>query len=108
MPKPVTNMMSQTITSVSREHRIFRPSAEFQRQANLGSLSAYKKLCGESVNSPEKFFCFLFLVLRSSFPSSFSSSFALFPLPLSLSLSPRPGLTKEERERERGKRARKE
>jgi acetyl-CoA synthetase len=55
MPKPVTNMMDQTITSVSREHRIFRPSAEFQRQANLGSLSAYKKLYEESVNSPEKF-----------------------------------------------------
>ncbi|WP_342751071.1 acetate--CoA ligase [Termitidicoccus mucosus] len=47
--------MDQTITSVSREHRIFRPSAEFQRQANLGSLSAYKKLYEESVNSPEKF-----------------------------------------------------
>jgi acetyl-CoA synthetase len=45
----------QTITSVSREKRVFRPSAEFQRQANLGSLTAYKKLYAESVNSPEKF-----------------------------------------------------
>jgi acetyl-CoA synthetase len=45
----------QTITSVSREKRVFRPSTEFQRQANLGSLAAYKKLYAESVNSPEKF-----------------------------------------------------
>jgi len=45
----------QTITSVSREHRSFRPSAEFKAQANLGSEAAYKKLYAESVNSPEKF-----------------------------------------------------
>jgi acetyl-CoA synthetase len=45
----------QTITSVSREHRKFRPSAEFKAQANLGSEAAYKKLYAESVNSPEKF-----------------------------------------------------
>jgi acetyl-CoA synthetase len=45
----------QTITSVSRETRVFRPSAEFQRQANLGSYSAYKRLYAESVNSPEEF-----------------------------------------------------
>jgi len=45
----------QTITSVSRESRVFRPSAEFQRQANLGSYAAYKRLYAESVNSPEKF-----------------------------------------------------
>ena len=48
-------MTDQTITSVSRENRVFRPSAEFQRQANLGSLASYKKLYAESVNSPEKF-----------------------------------------------------
>ncbi|WP_404421164.1 acetate--CoA ligase [Nibricoccus sp. IMCC34717] len=48
-------MTDQTITSVSREKRVFRPSAEFQRQANLGSLAAYKKLYRESVNTPEKF-----------------------------------------------------
>jgi acetyl-CoA synthetase len=45
----------QTITSVSREHRLFRPSAEFKAQANLGSETTYKKLYAESVNSPEKF-----------------------------------------------------
>lgn len=48
-------MTDQTITSVSREKRVFQPSAEFQRQAELGSMSAYKKLYRESVNSPEKF-----------------------------------------------------
>jgi acetyl-CoA synthetase len=45
----------QTITSVSREHRVFRPSAEFKAQANLGSEAQYKRLYAESVNSPEKF-----------------------------------------------------
>jgi len=45
----------QTITSVSREHRKFRPSAEFKAQANLGSDAVYKRLYAESVNSPEKF-----------------------------------------------------
>jgi acetyl-CoA synthetase len=45
----------QTITSFSREHRVFRPSAEFKAQANLGSEAAYKRLYAESVNSPEKF-----------------------------------------------------
>ncbi|HTB80354.1 MAG TPA: acetate--CoA ligase [Opitutaceae bacterium] len=48
-------MTDQTITSVSREHRVFRPSAEFKAQANLGSSVTYKKLYTESVNSPEKF-----------------------------------------------------
>jgi acetyl-CoA synthetase len=45
----------QTITSVSREHRVFRPSAEFKAQANLGSEAEYKRLYSESVNSPKKF-----------------------------------------------------
>ena len=48
-------MPDQTITSVSREHRLFRPSAEFTAQANLGSEAAYTRLYDESVNSPEKF-----------------------------------------------------
>ncbi len=48
-------MTDQTITSVSREHRLFRPSAEFKAQANLGSDATYKRLYAESVNSPEAF-----------------------------------------------------
>jgi acetyl-CoA synthetase len=45
----------QTITSVSRENRVFRPSPEFKAQANVGSDATYKKLYRESVNTPEKF-----------------------------------------------------
>ena len=48
-------MTDQTITSVSRESRIFKPSAEFKTQANLGSFEAYRKLYAESVNAPDKF-----------------------------------------------------
>ncbi|MFA6963076.1 MAG: acetate--CoA ligase [Opitutaceae bacterium] len=48
-------MSDQKKTSVAREKRVFKPSAEFQRQANLGSLASYKKLYAESVNTPEKF-----------------------------------------------------
>jgi acetyl-CoA synthetase len=45
----------QTITSVSRESRIFKPSAEFKGQANLGSYATYRRLYAESVNAPDKF-----------------------------------------------------
>jgi acetyl-CoA synthetase len=45
----------QTITSISRETRVVRPSAEFKAQANLGSQAEYKRLYSESVNTPEKF-----------------------------------------------------
>ena len=48
-------MTDQTITSISRETRVVRPSAEFKAQANLGSEALYKKLYAESVNTPEKF-----------------------------------------------------
>ncbi|HEY1791801.1 MAG TPA: acetate--CoA ligase [Opitutaceae bacterium] len=48
-------MTDQTITSISRETRVVRPSAEFKAQANLGSQTAYKRLYAESVNSPDKF-----------------------------------------------------
>jgi acetyl-CoA synthetase len=45
----------QTITSISRESRVVRPSAEFKAQANLGSEALYRRLYAESVNTPEKF-----------------------------------------------------
>ncbi|HEY4990234.1 MAG TPA: acetate--CoA ligase [Opitutaceae bacterium] len=48
-------MTDQTITSISRESRVVRPSAEFKAQANLGSQALYKRLYAESVNTPEKF-----------------------------------------------------
>ena len=48
-------MTDQTITSVSRESRIFKPSAEFKNQANLGSFANYRRLYSESVNAPDRF-----------------------------------------------------
>ncbi len=48
-------MTDQTITSVSRESRVFKPSTEFKNQANLGSFATYRRLYAESVNAPEKF-----------------------------------------------------
>ncbi|MEX2382095.1 MAG: AMP-binding protein, partial [Opitutales bacterium] len=47
--------MNQKITSVSTEKRIFNPSPEFKKQANLNSMEAYRDLYAESVNDPEKF-----------------------------------------------------
>jgi acetyl-CoA synthetase len=49
------NVSEPKITFEPREKRVFKPSAEFQRQANLGSLATYKKLHAECVNSPENF-----------------------------------------------------
>ncbi|HTX66452.1 MAG TPA: acetate--CoA ligase [Opitutaceae bacterium] len=51
----MTLVTESTITSVSRESRVFKPSAEFKGQANLGSLATYRRLYAESVNAPEKF-----------------------------------------------------
>ncbi len=48
-------MTDQTITSVSREGRKFKPSDGFKAQANLSSFEAYRKLYAESVNAPETF-----------------------------------------------------
>ena len=54
-PQISHTVTEQTITSISRETRVVRPSAEFKAQANLGSEALYKRLYAESVNSPEKF-----------------------------------------------------
>jgi acetyl-CoA synthetase len=40
---------------VSRESRIFKPSAGFKSQANLGSYATYRRLYAESVNAPDRF-----------------------------------------------------
>jgi acetyl-CoA synthetase len=45
----------QNITSMSRENRVIKPSAEFKAQANIGSDATYKRLYQESVNSPDTF-----------------------------------------------------
>ncbi|MGD9952766.1 MAG: acetate--CoA ligase [Burkholderiales bacterium] len=40
--------MSSTIESVLQETRVFPPSAEFVKQANLSGMEAYRKLCAEA------------------------------------------------------------
>jgi acetyl-CoA synthetase len=46
---------SSGITSVLNETRVFQPPKEFSKRAHLGSLTQYRKLYRESVDSPEKF-----------------------------------------------------
>jgi len=46
---------SENITSVAREGRTFTASRDFQAQANIGSIGAYRRLYTESVNNPDKF-----------------------------------------------------
>ena len=43
------------ITSVSQEKRVFPPPKQFSKQARIKSLAHYRKLYGESIRSPEKF-----------------------------------------------------
>ncbi len=40
--------MSSTIESVLQETRVFPPSAEFVKQANISGMDAYRKLCAEA------------------------------------------------------------
>jgi len=44
-----------SITSVSREDRVFRPAKPFSRLARIRSLAEYRKRYAESIRSPEKF-----------------------------------------------------
>ena len=65
-------MTDQTITSVSRESRVFKPSTQFKSQANLGSYASYRRLYTESVNAPERFWgreAKKFLLWRKPFKS---------------------------------------
>ncbi|HTX19275.1 MAG TPA: acetate--CoA ligase [Bacteroidota bacterium] len=43
------------ITSVLKEHRVFKPNARFTKAASLKSFAVYKKMYNESIHSPEKF-----------------------------------------------------
>ena len=47
--------MSSTIESVLQETRVFPPSAEFVRQANISGMEAYRKLCDEAERDFEGF-----------------------------------------------------
>jgi acetyl-CoA synthetase len=43
------------IESVLQEHRIFKPSKEFSKRAQIKSLAQYRKLYQQSIKQPEKF-----------------------------------------------------
>jgi acetyl-CoA synthetase len=47
--------MSSTIESVLHETRLFPPSAEFVKQANVSGIEAYRKLCAEAERDFEGF-----------------------------------------------------
>jgi acetyl-CoA synthetase len=47
--------MSSTIESVLQESRVFPPSAEFVRQANISGMEAYRRLCAEAEKDFEGF-----------------------------------------------------
>jgi acetyl-CoA synthetase len=47
--------MSSTIESVLHETRLFPPSAEFVKQANVSGMEAYRKLCAEAERDFEGF-----------------------------------------------------
>ena len=47
--------MSATITSVLQEDRLFPPSPEFVKQANISGMAAYKALCDEAERDFEGF-----------------------------------------------------
>jgi acetyl-CoA synthetase len=46
---------STRIESVLQEHRIFPPSKEFSKRAQIKSLAEYRRLYKESITAPEKF-----------------------------------------------------
>src|SRR5262245_10647646 len=45
----------ENITSVLHESRVFKPSAEFSKQAHIRNFAQYKKIYSESIRNPEKF-----------------------------------------------------
>jgi len=47
--------MAATIESVLREDRVFAPSPEFVKQANVSGMAAYKALCDEAERDFEGF-----------------------------------------------------
>src|SRR4030095_13896344 len=42
-------------TSLEKEKRIFKPKADFSRNAHIRSMAQYKKMYNESVKNPQKF-----------------------------------------------------
>jgi acetyl-CoA synthetase len=48
-------MVETKFTSLEKEKRIFRPSADFSRKAHIKSMNQYRKMYSESVKNPGKF-----------------------------------------------------
>src|SRR3989344_7018138 len=48
-------MADDYITSILKENRIFNPSRDFSKKANIKSMEEYEKLYKESIRNPEKF-----------------------------------------------------
>lgn len=48
-------MTENNITSLEKEKRVFKPSAEFSKKAHIKSMAQYKKMYAESVKNPQKF-----------------------------------------------------
>jgi acetyl-CoA synthetase len=55
MPKKTAAPSTSNITSLSHEHRVFKPSKEFSAAAHVKSMTAYRKLYRESIDQPDKF-----------------------------------------------------
>src|SRR5271170_6283386 len=49
------NEIPATISSFQHETRVFRPPKEFSARAHIKSLAQYRRMYGESIKSPEKF-----------------------------------------------------
>ena len=47
--------MPEDFNSVLKEKRVFKPSKEFSKKANIKSMQEYKKIYEESIRDPEKF-----------------------------------------------------
>src|SRR5690349_11739333 len=43
------------ITSILHEKRLFKPSSQFSKSANIKSLAEYQRLYKDSIKNPEKF-----------------------------------------------------
>ncbi len=46
---------NNSITSLSKEKRIFKPKEPFSHRAHIKSLAQYDKMYNESIKNPEKF-----------------------------------------------------
>ena len=53
---PKTKVDASSTKSHMTENRVFKPSAEFSKNARISSMAQYKKMYDESIKQPDKFF----------------------------------------------------